>query len=215
MQNKRAVIFANGIIEDYEVIRGAIQPGDFLVSADGGIKHFNKLKLKPELVVGDLDSVSQDELALLKNSEIEIQLFPKDKDETDLELALIEVAMRGFSVILVMGGLGGRTDHMLANLALLGLPELIHKEVILLNGLETISLVREALTINGKAGDLVSLLAVNGSAAGVTTRGLRYPLNSDMLLAERSRGISNVMLSNHAEVSLKSGLMLCIHTSIR
>jgi thiamine pyrophosphokinase len=208
----RAVIFTNGEIEDTGFIKRVIEPDDFLISADGGMKHLRKLNLVPNLLIGDLDSVSSEEVSTLKERGVEIQPFPVEKNETDLELALLEAARRGFKTIFMFGALGGRLDQTLTNLFLLALPELKGLEVKVDNGLEEVFLIRNHTVVNGAAGDVVSLLPFLGTTTGINTQGLNYPLRGETLYPDRSRGISNVMLGEHAVISLKSGCLLCIHT---
>ena len=208
----RTVIFVNGTIPDPDLARSVLTRGDYIVAADGGLNHLRRLSIQPDLVVGDLDSVSADERLVLENSGVEIELAQVEKDETDLELAIRSVIKRGFKQIILAGALGNRVDHTLGNIYLLGMPGLEDVEISLDDGMVEIFLVRNRKEIHGSAGDLVSLLPVNGVAEGVITSGLYYPLNGETLLTFYTRGISNLMTGNCAAVSLTSGLVLCIHT---
>jgi len=210
--SKRAVIFVNGTIPDPGLARSVLIKGDYIVSADGGLNHLRRLSIQPDLVVGDLDSVSADERQVLENSGVEIELAQVEKDETDLELAIRAVIKRGFRQIILAGALGNRVDHTLGNIYLLGMPGLEDIEISLDDGRVEIFLVRNMKEIHGSAGDLVSLLPVNGAAEGVTTSGLYYPLKGETLQPFFTRGISNLMTGNCAAVALNSGLVLCIHT---
>jgi thiamine pyrophosphokinase len=209
---ERAVIFANGEIEDYPAARRLVQPGDFLVAADGGLRHLQSLNLLPGLLIGDLDSVSGEDIAALQSAGVEIRRYPVEKDETDLELALLAVAMAGCRTIRVAGGLGGRLDQTLGNLFLLLLPGLESLDLRLDDGREEVCLVRRQTTLEGRPGDVVSLLPFNGPASGIVTEGLYYPLERETLYPEHTRGISNIMLGKQTAVSLEKGLLLCIHT---
>ncbi len=210
--SKRAVIFVNGSLPDPDLARSLLKPGDYLVAADGGLNHLRKLCIQPDLVVGDLDSVSPAEKQTLQNSAVELELAQVEKDETDLELAIRSVARRGFKIIILVGALGNRVDHTLGNIYLLGTPGLEEVEISLDDGMVEIFLVRTHKKIHGRAGDLVSLLPVNGAAGGVVTSGLYYPLKGETLQPFFTRGISNLMTGNEAAVSLSSGVVLCIHT---
>jgi thiamine pyrophosphokinase len=97
------------------------------------------------------------------------------------------------------------------NLSLLILPELRKIKVTIENGSEEVFLIYNAAGINGKPGDVVSLIPLNNIVTGVVTNELKYPLKNETLFPEKSRGISNVMLTNRAEVSVESGCLLCIH----
>src|SRR5689334_1140183 len=118
------VIVANAPDLDAEPYLALLHAADLLVAADGGALPLLRLGITPQLVIGDLDSLDADSQAALAAQGAELRPYPRAKDETDLELALLEVAARGPSSIDILGGLGGRWDHTLANVALLALPEL-------------------------------------------------------------------------------------------
>jgi len=217
-----AVIFANGEIVNYTAASGLVQPGDFLVAADGGLRHLQVLNLRPNLLIGDLDSVTAEDVAVLQTAGVEIKRFPVEKNWTDLELALLAVIEAGWRTIRVAGGLGGRLDQTLGNLFLLMLPGRVRPgleypgglglDLRLDDGREEVWLVRSPTIVNGCAGDVVSLLPLNGPASGIFTQGLQYPLDHEILYPEHTRGISNVMLGHQAEISIEKGQLLCIHT---
>ena len=213
-ERKRAVIFANGNIPGPEKLRAFLRPGDWLVAADGGLRHLKILGLKPTLLIGDLDSVSPEDAARLQAEGVRVDRFPVEKDETDLELALKTVVSEGFRTVLVAGALGGRMDQSLGNIFLLLDPAYRDCDVRLEDGVEEAFAIRETAEIQGAAGDTVSLLPFAGPAVGIRTEGLRYPLNNETLFLEHTRGISNVMQAGAARVSLESGLLLCIHTRL-
>jgi thiamine pyrophosphokinase len=206
-----AVIVANAPDLDAAPYVAQIRAADLLIAADGGARPLLRLGAPPHLVIGDLDSLdttSQAELAALG---VELRRFPRAKDETDLELALLHAAERGATAIDVLGALGGRWDHTLANVALLDLPALRGRRVRLLADRQELFLVRDAAAIEGRPGDTVSLLPLTAEARGVTTRGLLYPLDGATLRYERARGVSNVLIEAPGHVSLEAGLLLVVH----
>lgn len=209
---KRVVIFANGEMPQTELILPLLRSDDAYIAVDGGLRHLLNLYKIPQLLIGDLDSISPAEVKGIEAQGIEVRRYAVDKDETDLELALLAAVEKGFDELLLVAVLGGRLDQTLANLFLLTLPELKELQVTIENGMEEIFLIRDAAEIQGKAGDLVSLIPLNGEVVGVETRELKYPLKHETLLPERTRGISNVMLTDQAGVSIESGCLLCIHT---
>jgi len=210
--DKRAILFANGEVESYGFLEKLVTDKDFLVAVDGGLRHLGALGLPADLLIGDLDSVTPAQLQGLSGSQTEIIRFPIEKDETDLELALVEVVKRGVGEVVIIGGLGGRIDQTLANLFLLLLPDLAGKSVRLLTQNEEIFVIQKQAVIHGGEGNLVSLIPLNGIATGVTTIGLMYPLTDETLHPDRSRGISNRMLTDKAEVQVKDGVLLCLQT---
>ena len=209
---KRAVLFANGEMPDKKLIQPFLNPDDVYIAVDGGLRHLRGLGKTPALLIGDLDSLTAAEVEEAEAQGVEVRRFKVDKDETDLELALLAAAEMEVQEIVVIAALGGRLDHTLANLSLLALPQLEGIRVTFENGTEEVFLIRREAEIKGSAGEIVSLVPCFGAAVGVETRDLKYPLRRETLLPERSRGISNVMLKDSAGVRLESGLLICIHT---
>ncbi len=216
MDNPRAIIFANGPIEDQAAILNLVlQPGDFIISADGGIRHLDALGLTPAVIIGDLDSISPDRLEALREDGVRIERFPTHKDETDLELALHQAIAWGYTHILIAGALGDRIDHTLGNLLLLTDPAFSEVDLRLDDGIREVFIITHSSEIHGQPGDIVSLLPLNGEAQGVLTDSLEYPLRQETLHPYRTRGISNVMLEHTARVSLSHGVLVCIHYRVR
>ena len=197
MPTIRVIIFVNGEIEDYERPDATFHQGDLLVAADGGLRHLRKIQHTPALLIGDLDSVTPQELEEAAAEGVFVQQFPREKNETDLELALSHVLQAGYKDIRITGALGGRLDHTLGNLGLLLDERLIGRDVRLEDGREEVFLIRNRATVEGQPGDIVSLIPIGGDAEGVITRDLKYPLSEETLRQDRTRGISNVMLTRN------------------
>lgn len=212
LEKRRALIFANGDISDLQAAQTMLNPGDTLIAADGGMRHLLRLGRTPDLVVGDLDSLPENELSRLEQAGVRVVRFPTHKNETDLELALQAAVEQGFDVITIMGALGGRLDQTLGNINLLAAPFLQGKAVHLDDGRQEVFRITSAAEIHGEPGDTVSLLPVEGEAQGVTTVGLEYPLDGETLYSYQTRGISNVMQGKTARVELSRGVLLCVHT---
>lgn len=210
--SNRAFIFTNGEITSPHMLYPMITPGDWLIAADGGARHLEGLGLRPQVVIGDLDSIDPALLERYRGEGVEIYPFPVDKDETDLELALIHARRMGCIHLWIAGALGGRLDQTLANISLLGHPILDNCETRLEDGMEEVFLIRGQAEIHGTAGDVVSLLPLGKPAVNVSTTGLKYPLNGEVLYPEHSRGVSNVMDGSLAQVRLGSGVLVCVHT---
>ena len=215
MVRKRAIIFANGEVMDHVAVRACLRSGDWLIAADGGLRHMRVLGLTPHLLIGDMDSVDPAERAALEQQGVHLLVHPADKNETDLELALVHAQAQGARDLLVVGAFGGRLDQTLANIALLALPELRQCTTRLTDGRTDAVLVRDTLLLHGNVGDGVSLLPLGQEARGVRTTGLRYAVHGETLQAYRSRGISNEMIAPVAEVALDSGLLVCIYSRLQ
>lgn len=208
---QRIVIFANGELPDLNQARSLLREADYIICADGGTRHALSLHLQPDLVIGDMDSAEKDQLQKLKEADVSIELFPSDKNETDLELAINHAIELGPKQILVMAALGGRLDQTLGNLTLLSDIRLLSFDVKLDDGVEEIFLCRNRVQIQGRSGDLVSLIPWQGPVSAVQTENLKWPLKSETLYPDKTRGISNEMVSDRASVSIGSGLLLVIH----
>jgi len=211
MAEKRAVIFANGMLPAPETVQALISPDDYLIAADGGSRHVHSLGLKPHILIGDMDSLTEEEQQLAVTEGATLLVHPGDKDQTDLELALQYALREGFTFIRIVAALGGRLDQTLGNLALLADPALRSVDIHVDDGLEEAWFIWDQAVIRGRAGDIVSLLPWGGPAVGVTTGGLKWMLNGETLHLHKTRGISNEMLSETATVSLQAGMLLCIH----
>lgn len=209
----RAVIFANGNLSYPGEARAAIHPGDLLIAADGGAQHCRNLGLKPAVVVGDLDSLTPEHREELVSAGTQLVTYPRDKDQTDLELALHYAILQGVDEILLLGLLGGRLDQTLANLLLLAKTEWKTMRLAILEGPDSAHLLRqgEAISLIGQTGDIVSLIPLSPTVTGVTTQGLRWPLSEASLQFGSTLGISNEMTGPSAQVSLGSGLLLVIY----
>lgn len=212
------LIFANGEPFDGPMVRKWLTHADtaYILAADGGANVALGYGLMPQRVVGDMDSVIPATLDELTAHGVELVRLPAEKDETDLELALLDAAAQGADPIIIIGGAGGRLDHMLANVYLLALPALEGRTVHMVAGRQEITLLRPGMhAIVGRAGDTVSLLPIGGAAHGVRTEALAYPLHGETLHFGPARGVSNVMQAARAHVSFDAGWLLLIHTEGR
>ncbi len=208
----RVVIFVNGRIPDLEQVRRLLRPTDLIFAADGGTRHALALGLVPSLVIGDLDSVNDDDRRELEAAGTEFQRFPRSKDETDFELALSHAVSAGYTEILVVAALGNRLDQTLGNLALLTDPSLARLDLRLDDGSEEALFARTQTGVEGHPGDIVSLIPWGGPVTGISTVGLRWPLNGETLHPSKTRGLSNELLGETASISLESGLLLVVHS---
>ncbi len=207
----RIIIFANGELPDLEKARALLRPDDFILCADGGTRHALALNLTPDLVIGDMDSIDKAEWKTLEERNIPIELFPRDKNETDLELALNKAIELNPEEIIIAAALGGRTDHTLANIALLA--DLRHStfNLQLDDGTEHLLFCRTQTQVRGRSGDLVSLIPWGNPVHGVQTENLKWQLKDETLHPDKTRGISNEMTSTIASIKIESGLLIIIH----
>ncbi len=207
----RVIIFANGDLPNLEKARALLRPDDFILCADGGTRHALALNLTPNLIIGDMDSIDSAERKTLEERNIPIELFPRDKDETDLELALNKAVEMDSNEIVIVAALGGRMDQTLANIALLSNPQFVTRNVYLDNGIEQLQFCRTQAEVRGRSGDIVSLIPWGNPVHGIQTQNLKWKLDHETLHPEKSRGISNEMTSDTASIKIESGLLLIIH----
>ena len=209
----RTVIIAGGQPHAGEGWRRWVQQGDRIIGVDGGASQALAWGLVPHVVIGDLDSLPSPARAVLEARGGQFLVHPRAKDETDLELALSYAAEQGADDIVILGALGGRLDHTLANVLLLALPQLARRSVRIVDGLEEALLLRSGqdVLLRGLPGDLVSLLPLGGDAHGVTATGLAWPLRNETLRFAFSRGVSNEMTGAEATVVVHEGLVLVVH----
>jgi thiamine pyrophosphokinase len=204
-----ALVFAGGdpLPENID----ALLPADALViAADSGLRYARLLGRHVDLVVGDLDSADPDDLAAAEADGTTIERHPVAKDATDLELALDAAQSRGARRIVIVGGHGGRFDHFLANFLLFASPRFADLDIEAWIGDARVVVIRDRAELHGTRGSLCTLLAVGGPADGVTTVGLVYPLDNDVLLPGSTRGVSNEFEGTTATVSVRTGTVLAV-----
>jgi thiamine pyrophosphokinase len=214
MAERRALIFANGNLGDPTWLRTRLQSLSFdsVIAADGGALHAAAVGRPVDLVVGDLDSLPAGDRARWFQRGAAFVPHPAEKDETDLELALLEAARRGATEVVILGAVGGRLDMTLANVGLLLHPALRGLAIQLWNGAETAFLLRPpGGKLPGVEGDRVSLIPLGGEAGGIRTDGLAFPLAAETLAFAAARGVSNRVTSPHPRVELSSGALLVVH----
>jgi thiamine pyrophosphokinase len=215
----RCLIFANGTLPNLDSARRILRADDFVLCADGGTRHALALGLTPSVIVGDLDSLVDDErrkpalsiVEAMKEAGVKILQHPRDKNETDLELALNHAIELGYREIVIVGALGGRLDQTLGNLALLTDLRLSTFDLRLDDGVESAQFCRARSEVRGRSGDIVSLIPWGGEVTGVRTEGLRWPLSNETLYPHKTRGISNELTGEVAHVEIRSGLLLIVH----
>jgi thiamine pyrophosphokinase len=209
---KRAIIFYNGDLSNLQKAKQYINSTDFIVCADGGANHATKLGIKPDVIIGDFDSLPEIEQKKFAKQKVQFITFEREKDETDSELAIQFAIKKGFKTILIFGLFGSRIDHMLTNIFSLDFVSSINVNVTMIEGNQEIRVIKNKIKLYGKKNDLVSLIPLKGDAKQVTTKNLQYPLKNETLKFGYSRGISNVFTKATAEISLREGSLLVIHS---
>ena len=205
----RALILAGGDQPDPALL-DAHWPGwrdvSLVVAADGGARHAAPLGLPLHQVVGDFDSLSAADADELEAAGVTIARFPTNKDATDTELALLAALDAGAAEIALLCTWGGRSDHAIGTLALLTHPRCGTAAVVILDEQTRTQLVRAgvALTLHGEVGRVISITPWGGDAT-VSVTGVRWTLDSALLVAGSTRGISNVATATESVITVHDG----------
>ncbi len=211
----RALVFSNGQLNDGPAVQDALSfaKQSLIIAADGGSRVALTCGLTPQEIVGDMDSLTPEEIDSLKAQGAIIHRHKAHKDETDLELALLVAVARQATWIRIIGAAGGRMDQSLGNVSLLALRELAGRDVRIVSNNQQLWLIGPGIhDISGAPGDTLSLIPWGGNAASVRTENLMYPLRDETLVIGPARGMSNVMQTDLARVRLASGMLLVVHT---
>jgi thiamine pyrophosphokinase len=209
---RAAIVLAGG--DPVEPNLSTLLPRDAVViAADSGLHQAELLGLHVDYVVGDFDSADPDAVERARVAGAVIERHPAEKDATDLELALDVARDQGAQKITVVGGAGGRLDHLIANFMLLASSRFADLEIDARPGDAYVAVVqggRPPRPVTGRPGSLVTLLPIGGDACGITTVGLQYPLQDATLRPGTSRGVSNVLIGTEGSVALDIGTLLAI-----
>ncbi len=201
---------------DRPLLRRELDAAQAVIAADGAARAVAEAGGGCDVIVGDQDSITADDLARARerNPSVDVRTQPPEKDQyqTDAEFALAVAFERDPEEVVVIGAFrGARLDHELGNVLLLANPAWRGRDVVLVDPRRSIRLAAPASAWEGAAGDIVTLLSIGGDATGVTTVGLQYALTDDRLPLGSSVGVSNVMTDPRASVDVREGLVLVVH----
>lgn len=182
---------------------------DSIIGVDRGVEVLIKAGIKPDIAIGDFDSVS--DLLYVESLEIKVLKFPVEKDKSDTELAIDFAMEKGFDEFVMTGMLGRRTDHLLFNISLLVSLYKQGKECAIIEEHEEIRLLdSEKKVFQVRVGDIISLFPIDKIVYGVSTEGLKYELQNKDLFYGSTLPLSNVALKNEISISIKKGTALVI-----
>lgn len=193
----RAVIIGNGEIRDYDYIKSKLIDEDFIICADGGLRHLSGLGIRADIAIGDFDSAK-------KCDDVKSYVYPTKKDFTDGELAVDYAIENGYCDILLIAMTGKRLDHTMTNIFQLAKKS----NITLIDDDNEIYSVKDTLEICGKKGATLSIIPVFSNLSGVTTSGLYYPLYGETLYFGEGRGNSNVITDDVCSISVTDGIGL-------
>jgi len=201
-----SIVVAGGDLVPSARVLAVARAAGLVIAVDSGARHLGTLSRTADVLLGDFDSFAP------ADQSCEVIRYPIAKDATDTHLGVREARRRGADRISLVAALRGpRLDHAAANLLLLSADEFSDLDVRAVDGDDELRAVRKHAVFEGRPGDLITLLAVTRTARGVTVDGLAYPLRRGVLARGDSRGVSNVMLGERAQVSVETGVLLAIH----
>ena len=202
---KKGIIFAGGDFSagtDIELTENTV-----VICADSGYDNALLCKVVPRVIIGDMDSVRSELPSGVKQIRLKCE-----KDDTDTQACIDYLADEGCGEIVLLGALGGRVDHELANIMLCVYALKKGIKLIIKNEATEIFAVKDKAVIKGKPGDLLSLIPVLGNAEGVSLSGLKYTLDNAEIEAGKTVGISNEFADCEAVVTVKKGLLIAVKT---
>jgi len=208
----RVIVISGGVVNDKEFLRRKIREcvDPVIICADGAARHLRPLDIIPAYIVGDMDSVDEETLAYFTGKGSQTKVFPKGKDETDTELALMQAFELNPDEIWILGALGGRIDHALANISLLVMCAKEGIQARIIDETCEVFVVEKFCECEGQKGETISLLPLSSQVSGITLTGFEYPLIRGKMEIGKPCGISNRLMDEKGTISVESGHLLVI-----
>ena len=192
-------------IREYQRIRESLRGDDWFVYCDGGLKHVQELGREPNLIVGDFDSHENPHM------DVETIVLPREKDDTDTFFAAKEMLSHGFEEFLLVGVIGARLDHTLANLSILLMLDTAGKSAKAVDDYSEMEIVSSGPAFIEDTYSFFSLLNITGEAEGVTIENAKYLLENAAIECDYQYAVSNEVLPGKvARVSVAKGRLLLI-----
>jgi|SRR5208283_148300 len=199
----KALVICNGDVLSKEAIAPLLQKKPFVVCADGGTNRARKLRIRPDVIIGDLDSISPATRKFYSNVKT---IKVESQFSTDFEKALDYLVKYRYRSAVVVGAMGGRPDHALSNFSIL---KKYHERIRLVFSDSScdIQIIDRRIVFESAIGSVVSLLPL-GRCDGITTAGLEFPLHNESLELGVREGTSNRVVSSPVKISVKKGSLL-------
>ena len=206
----KALIITNGDINDLDHLKETILDHDYVICVDGAARYLHQIRQMPDLMVGDMDSVHEADLAWIESSKIPVNRYKTKKDYTDTEIAIDAALEKKAKVITIAGALGSRVDHSLSNLFLLKKIADAGVEGMIIDSDYEVLYLWKNRQMNWKQGEVVSFVPISETETTVTLEGFEYPLREKILSQGTSLCISNVVEKDYPFVKVKNGCLLAI-----
>jgi thiamine pyrophosphokinase len=198
-----ALVICNGEVLSMEGIEPLLQEKPFIVCADGGANKARKLGIRPDVIIGDLDSISPSTRSYYSRV---TTIRVESQESTDLEKALDYLLKRRHLNVIVVGAMGGRPDHSYANFSIL---KKYHRRmrVLFSDSLCDVRVLEKKNTFDLPVGSVVSLMPL-GRCDGITTKGLEFSLSNESLELGVREGTSNRVVASPVKISVRKGSLL-------
>ncbi|MBM7624140.1 thiamine diphosphokinase [Sporohalobacter salinus] len=208
---KRAILFVNGELRGKDrFYQNYITKDDFIVCADGGAEYTYQLGIEPDLILGDLDSISSKVFEYYRNQNIDWQQYPAKKDKTDTQLILEKLIDRGYKQIIIFAALGKRLDHSLGNIYLLEGLYQSDVTIKLVSPKEIMEVIKDNKLVKNQVNQTISLLPLTEKVTNVYLSGFKYELNGTTFHRGTTLGLSNVICNARASIKFDNGAFLII-----
>lgn len=209
MRERRIFIFAGGTLNTWALAQ--IRHDDVLVGADRGALFLIEHGYKPEIAIGDFDSVTSEQLDRIRKESKQLHTVDAVmKDWTDMEMALEWALEQRPASIAIVGGIGTRLDHSLANVHLLKKAVEHGTACVMIDEHNEVRLIDRHVRITKQHYTYCSLIPMTMEVTGVTLEGFQYPLHNARLNIGETLGLSNVIIGEHGDISIDSGLLLVV-----
>lgn len=208
MIEMKGLIISSGIINNRSILKSVVKEVDFIICADGGMNHLMKINQLPDLVIGDLDSISKQALDYINHNKIPIQKYSSIKDATDTALAMEYLIEKGFKEITFMGVTGTRLDHTMANVFLLND---LHSKGIkgrIVDDTNIIYLINDYLELECFEDSYISIIPINDEGIVVSLSGFDYNLDNEAIRFGSTYGVSNRIMGTSGIIKIHKGKAL-------
>lgn len=208
----KIVIVAGGKPPSFNLLNDEIRDCDLLIAADKGGEVLYNAGISPHILLGDFDSIDEKIFKYFETNLEDIEIYPKEKDFTDTELALMKALEKEAKEIIFLGCTGSRLDHMLANLGLL--------KICLDNGVDAyikddnncVFLKDKNCSLKGEYGQILSFQAFNKHVEEFSIYGAKYDLKDYRLQFGDPRTVSNEFLNEDVRIEFKKGIVMVIYS---
>ncbi len=179
---------------------------DYLIAVDGGFRYLQEKNMNPDMVIGDFDSLPE------PPSHPNVIVLDKEKDDTDMAVALAEGIQKGYQVFKIYGGTGGRFEHTLGNMQLLAaLSQKRMKGFLIGRDWVMTAITDGSIEFDSSYQGYISVFSHSNESRGVYEKNLRYELQDAVLTNTFPLGVSNEFIGKKSRVSVEKGTLILVY----